>query len=109
MLTLQALRSQAKSIKGLPARRSLIPNMVIDDLLRKLNKAGYNAEVFADDIVILLIGKFEETLCSLMKSAINIVEKWCRDNGLTVNLQKTKLVLFTNKRKLKKLHLPRLN
>lgn len=98
--------------KGCPQGGVLSPilwNMVIDDLLNKLNKAGYNTEGFADDIVILLIGKFEETLNSMMKSALIIVEKWCTENGLSVNPQKTKLVLFTNKRKIKKLNLPKLN
>lgn len=73
--------------KGCPQGGVLSPilwNMVIDDLLRKLNREGYNAEGFADDIVILLIGKFEETLCSLMRSALSIVEKWCQENGLTL-------------------------
>jgi len=82
--------------------------MVIDDLLRKLNEAGYNTEGFADDVVILIIGKFEEVLTSLMNSALNIVDQWCAENGLTVNPQKTKLVLFTNKKKLKKFKLPKL-
>lgn len=44
-----------------------------------------------------------------MNSALSIVEKWCTENGLSVNPQKTKLVLFTNKRKLSKLNLPYLN
>lgn len=83
--------------------------MVIDDLLRKLNQVGYNAEGFVNDIVILIIGKFEETLSQVMKSALRIVEKWCADNGLSINPQKTKLVLFTNKRKIRKLNLPKLN
>lgn len=98
--------------KGCPQGGVLSPilwNMVIDDLLRKLNNAGYNTEGFADDIVILLIGKFEETLCSLMKSALSIVEKWCQENGLSINKQKTKLMLFTNRKKIKKLDLPKLS
>lgn len=45
----------------------------------------------------------------MMNSALRIVEKWCSDNGLSVNPQKTKLVLFTNKRKINKLNLPKLN
>lgn len=79
--------------------------MVIDDLLRKFNKAGHNAEGF----VILLIGKFESTLCTLMISVISIVGKWCTDNGMSINEQKTKLVLFTTKRKLSRMNLPKLN
>lgn len=50
-------------------------NMVIDDLLRKLNEAGYNTEGFEDDLAILLIGKFEETLSEVMSSALEIVSE----------------------------------
>lgn len=42
----------------------------------------------------------------MMRSALSILEKWCNANGLTVNAV---LVLFTNKRKIKKLNLPKLN
>lgn len=45
----------------------------------------------------------------MMQSAIRMVEKWCIENGLTINPQKTKLILFTKKRKLKRLVLPVLN
>lgn len=78
-------------------------------MITKLNAAGFNAEGFADDVVTLLIGKFEETLCSLMNSAMAIVDQWCSENGLSVNPQKTSLVLFTNKRKLNKVTLPKLS
>ena len=47
--------------------------------------------------------------CTIMNSALSIVDRWCVENGLTVNPTKTKLVPFTNKRKLQKLNLPKLN
>lgn len=98
--------------KGCPQGGVLSPilwNMVIDGLLKELNESGFNTEGFADDLVILLIGKYEDTLSSMMNAAFSIVDDWCRKNGLTVNPQKTKLVLFTNKRKLLNMKRPRLN
>lgn len=44
-----------------------------------------------------------------MISVIYIVGKWCTDNGMSINEQKTKLVLFTTKRKLSRMNLPKLN
>ena len=86
----------------------LLWNMTVDDLLTKLNAKGYLAIGYADDIAILISGKFEETLGQLMDEAFRIVEKWCLETGLSVNPTKTGLVLFTRKRKLLALRLPTL-
>lgn len=83
-------------------------NMVIDSLIRKLNAAGFNTEGFADDIVTLLIGKFEQPLSSLTNTASSIVDKCCTENGLSANPHKTKLVLFTNKGKQNKMNGPKI-
>ncbi|XP_049868121.1 uncharacterized protein LOC126368267 [Pectinophora gossypiella] len=43
-----------------------------------------------------------------MGSALRIVEDWCNRHNLSVNPSKTELILFTNKRKLDNLKLPKL-
>lgn len=51
--------------RGCPQGGVLSPilwNIVVDSLICTLNSTGYNTEGFADDLVILLIGKFKETL-----------------------------------------------
>lgn len=63
-------------------------DMVICGLIRKLNEEGFDTEGFAD-LLILLIGPCELTLCSLMQTILAIVEKWCIENGLSVNPRKT--------------------
>jgi hypothetical protein len=50
---------------------------------------------FADDVVILISGKF---LCDLMQRALNFVQNWCGEIGLNVNADKTSIVLFTKRR-----------
>src|SRR6195952_5177935 len=55
-----------------------------------------------------ITGKFENILCSLMQSALKIVESWCEDTELSVNPFKTEMVLFTRKRKIDALELPSL-
>jgi hypothetical protein len=77
----------------------LLWNMVVDGLLRRLYNAHYQAQGYADDVVLLQKGKFVSTLCDRMQGALNCVENWCREKGLSVNADKTTMVLFTNNRK----------
>jgi ribonuclease HI len=87
--------------KGCPQGGVLSPllwNLVIDELLSKLNNNGYWTIGYADDLVIIIRGRFLGTICNLMQSALKMVEEWCRNNDLTVNPSKTEMTLFTRKR-----------
>lgn len=86
----------------------LLWNMTVDDLLTRLNGSGYLAIGYADDIVILISGAFEEVISPIMRNALRIVEEWCDESGLTVNPEKTGLMLFTRKRKLRAFTRPKL-
>jgi hypothetical protein len=78
----------------------LLWNMVINSLLSRLNNEHLWAQGFADDIAIVIInGKFQGTVCELMQKALFIVQTWFRGVGLSVNADKTSMVLFTNNRK----------
>lgn len=97
--------------KGCPQGGVLSPllwNIVVDSLLRRLNDNGFHTTGYADDITILLTGRFETVLCNLMQEALKIIELWCNDQSLTINPSKTEMVLFTRKRKLGELKLPKL-
>jgi hypothetical protein len=50
----------------------------------------------------LSVGRREipEHMSELMQRALHTVEKWCDEGGLSVNPDKTDLVVFTKKRKL---------
>jgi len=48
----------------------------------------------------LVIGKVLKTVCEVMQAALNRVKRWCEDHGLSVNPNKTEMVLFTRKRTL---------
>jgi hypothetical protein len=78
----------------------LLWNMVVDCLLHRLHNAHYQAQGYADDVVLLQKGNFVSTLCDRMQSALNCVENWCSEIGLSVNADKTKMVLFTNNRRM---------
>jgi hypothetical protein len=50
---------------------------------------------------LLTVGKFPNTVSGLMQWALLTIEIWCNEVGLSVNPNKTGLVAFTRKRKLK--------
>ena len=72
--------------------------LVLDGLLRNLNEAGVYAQGYADDLAIVVTGRFPSTIKELMQGALRKVEQWCHTHGLSVNPEKTEVVPFTNKR-----------
>jgi hypothetical protein len=81
---------------------------VVDGLLRRLHNAHYKAQGCADNVVLLQNSKIVSTLCDRMQGALHCVENWCRDIGLSVNSDKTTMVLFTSNRKIGSFYNPRL-
>ncbi|CAK1594967.1 unnamed protein product [Parnassius mnemosyne] len=97
--------------KGCPQGGVISPllwNMVINELISKLNDNHFYTVGYADDLTILVSGKTASIVCDLTQAALRIVERWCREHDLTVNPNKTVLVMFTQKRKLNNYHLPSL-
>jgi hypothetical protein len=74
--------------------------MVADSLLNRLGNWNCFVQSFADDVVILIGGKFFSTICDLIKRALNCVQTWCGEIGLNVNADKTYMVLFIKKEEL---------
>ena len=71
--------------------------LVVVQLLRKLSKVGIFARAYADDVIIICSTDYEEMHLSLMRFALGIMEKWCKNNKLAVNPSEEKAVLFTSK------------
>lgn len=89
--------------RGCPQGGVLSPlmwSLVIDGLLRDLNRAGIYTQGYADDLAILIRGKFPHVICEVTQRALRTVERWCIKHGLAVNPDKTELVLFTRKRRI---------
>jgi hypothetical protein len=80
---------------------------LITDLTR-LNDGGICAQGYVDDICLLAVGNFPNTVSGLMQSALHSVEGRCDEHGLSVIPDKTGLVTFTQKRKLPGFFDPRL-
>jgi hypothetical protein len=74
----------------------------------RLYNAHCQAQGYADDVVLLQKGKFMSTRCHRMQGALNCVENCYRQIGLSVNTEKTTMVLFTNNRKIRGFYNPRL-
>jgi hypothetical protein len=74
--------------------------LVVDDLIARLSGDGVYCQGYADDICLLVMGKFPNTVSELMQGALHTVEKWCGRVGLSVNPDKTDMVVFTMRRKL---------
>ena len=57
------------------------------------------AKEIAEERVECKVGRDTQTASELMQNALSKIENWCYRVGLTVNPNKSELLLFTNKRK----------
>jgi hypothetical protein len=71
--------------------------------LATTNDLGFCTFGCADDIVIIVQGKFAHTVRKLMQDALNMVVKWAVKEGLNISPHKTAIVPFTNRRKIEDL------
>jgi hypothetical protein len=68
---------------------------VADSLLNRLWNCKCFVQGFADDVDILISGKFLSTICDLMQRALNCLQNWCGEIGLNVNADKISMVRYT--------------
>lgn len=95
--------------KGCPQGGVLSPLLwcfVVDSLLNELQDSGCHIQAYADDVCALISGRSLATICSKMQIVLDKIENWCNLQGLSVNPNKSTLVLFTRKRKMEGLTLP---
>ncbi len=73
--------------------------MAVDSLLLKLNALGYTVQAYADDLAIVIHGKHFNTVADVMQESVRVLDSWCKTKGLSVNPEKSCVLLFTRKRK----------
>ena len=75
-------------------------NLVVNSLLEKqANEIPGYLQGFADDLVILAEGNDLEVIRERTQKSINTINKWCKNNGLNISSLKTKVIMFTWRRK----------
>jgi hypothetical protein len=62
------------------------------------NDLDFRTFGYADDIVIIVQGKFAHTLRDVMQKGLNVVVKWAGKEGLNISPHKTAIVTLTKKR-----------
>ena len=72
---------------------------LVDDLIARLNGCGIYIQAYVDDICLLAVGKFPNTVLGLKQWALHTVKTWCNEVRLSVNPDKTGPVVFVRRRK----------
>jgi len=88
MATLGGLSRSVAVSTGYPQGGVLSPLLwclVVNELLTRLNEGGVYSQGYADDICLLVVGKFPNTVSGLIKWALYTIKVWCDELSLSVN------------------------
>lgn len=66
----------------------LLWNPVVNKILFKLNNKGAKVAAYADDVVLLVKGKFLATICDPMDSPLGTLSEWAKENSLGIKMKK---------------------
>ena len=83
--------------------------LVINDVLLDLKDSGVKVVAYADDVVMLATGFCTNTISKKLELALSRLSDWANRCGLGVNPSKTELILFTRRKKVPQIKLPKLN
>jgi len=73
---------------------SLLVEQVVDRLLTITNDLGFSTFGYADDIVMIVLGKFAHTVREIMQEALNVLVKWAVKECLNISPHKTAIVPY---------------
>ena len=93
--TLGSDTATIQATKGCPQGGVLSPllwSLVIDGLLQETNGVDLYTIGYADDIAVVVTGKFESTIAEVLYNALRRIERWCNSHGLSINPLKTTLL-----------------
>ena len=72
----------------------------INDLPLTLKHLVSSTDLYADDTTIYDIQSNIQTLQQNLQNSLILLNKWCRENGMVINTDKTKVMLITSRQKL---------
>ena len=84
---------------------SLLFLVVIDDLIRKLNRHDQKTTAFADDLGILVTGPNRKEIEDKMNAILEDIRKWGIATKTSFNTKKTKAMIFSHLRRLRPIRL----
>ena len=71
----------------------------INDLPLYLNEHAFSTDLYADDTTIYDVQNDLPALIINLQRALDCLEEWCRQNGMILNTQKTKVMLLATRQK----------
>ena len=87
---------------GVPQGSTLGPLLFlifINDLPLVLQDVVTSTDLYADDTTIYEIQSNLQTLQQNLQNLLVLLNKWCRENGMVINTDKTKVMLITSRQK----------
>lgn len=72
----------------------LLLSPVVDELLQRLIGLGFECEDYADNIVLIIRGKFEGSHCESLQKSLRVIEQVCSTVELNIILNKTTIRLI---------------
>ena len=90
-MTLGGLSTNVVVSRGCPqggVLSTLLWCLVVDELLARLNGGGVYTQGYVDDIRLLAVGKFPNTISGLIQWVLHTVETWCDELRLSVNVKR---------------------
>ena len=71
----------------------------INDLPLVLKDAVTSTDLYADDTTVYDIQSNMQTLQQNLQKSLSLLNKWCKQNGMVINTDKTKVMLITSTQK----------
>ncbi|GJQ85857.1 hypothetical protein Trydic_g15317 [Trypoxylus dichotomus] len=76
---------QRRGVEPTLTRATVATGCTQGGVLSDPRRTGFYAQGYADDITIMVSGRFEGVVSERMQVALRLVETWCRKEGLNVN------------------------
>ena len=73
----------------------------INDLPLFIGDSIRSVDLYAGDTTLYDIGLDKDTLENNLQHSLNLFKMWCLENGMIINIDKTKLILISSRQKRK--------
>ena len=84
--------------EGFHFRSSVIFD-IINDLPLYIGESIRSVDLYAGDTTLYDIGLDKDTLENNLQHSLNLLKMWCLENGMIINIDKTKLILISSRQR----------